>query len=229
MTCGRPVRCLGVPKSRSPSSALCRPCARPRLAQGRIGPNRPIDRDSHEAGRPCHTRVPGCQRAPGEGLEPSTFGLTARHRRVAASAQMPCGTRVSAVVAAAWSEFVPSLCRRTTVLDACFACAASVHDGRGSGWWVTGSGRRSGLLGDGGSGSWVTPCVSMPPRAGRRSCGSCGHGCSTTRDVGFDGNPLHRRPTMDPNRTDRGPWTPRCPRCEAYPRVWSEGRRQRCS
>ena len=49
------------------------------------------------------------------------------------------------------------------------------------------------------------------------------------RDIGFDGNPLRRRRTVDTTRTDQGPLTPRWPRPEAYPGVRSAGRRQRCS
>ena len=50
--------------------------------------------------------------APGEGLEPPTFGLTDRHHQTRYPAHIPCGTRLSPVSSTARSELLPSLCPR---------------------------------------------------------------------------------------------------------------------
>ena len=61
------------------AKSLLRTCAGPvpiRVEhEAGVGPNRPISREVQRAEHPCHIRVLDCSEAPGEGLEPSTFGL----------------------------------------------------------------------------------------------------------------------------------------------------------
>ena len=47
--------------------------------------------------------VAGCRLAPGEGLEPSTFGLTDRNHPLSARPRKPCGIRVSLVFVAGYT------------------------------------------------------------------------------------------------------------------------------
>ncbi len=69
--------------SRNLRFALCRPCARPRRARGQESGRIAHRREVREVGNPCRIRVSGDPSAPGEGLEPSTFGLTDRHHQLA--------------------------------------------------------------------------------------------------------------------------------------------------